>query len=64
MSVELTTSLIVFAAIVISVNNFVLFYAIKNNGVNSKIHSVGMMIFLMSLIEIVAIGIWAYIHLK
>ena len=64
MSVELTTSLIVFAAIVISVNNFVLFYAIKNNGVNSKIHSVGMMIFLMSLIEIVAIGIWAYIHLR
>jgi len=63
-SVELTTSLIVFAAIVISVNNFVLFYAIKNNGVNSKIHSVGMMIFLMSLIEIVAIGIWAYIHLR
>jgi hypothetical protein len=60
---ELTTSLIVFAAIVISVNNFVLFYAIKNNGIHSKIHSVGMMIFLISLIEIVAIGIWGYIHL-
>jgi len=42
---ELTTSLIVFTAIVISVNNFVLFYAIKNNGIHSKIHSVGMMIF-------------------
>ena len=59
-----STSLIVFAAIVISVNNFVLFYAITNNGIHSKIHSVGMMIFLISLIEIVAIGIWAYIHLK
>ena len=61
---QLTTSLIIFAAIVISVNNFVLFYAIKNNGINSRIHSVGMMIFLISLIEIVAIGIWAYIHLR
>jgi hypothetical protein len=61
---ELTTSLIVFASIVIFVNNFVLFYAIKNNGVHSKIHSVGMMIFLISLIEIVAIVIWAYIHLR
>ena len=60
----LTTSLIVFAAIVISVNNFVLFYAIKHNGIHSKIHSVGMMIFLISLIEIVAIGIWSYIHLR
>ena len=59
-----STSLIVFAAIVISVNNFALFYAIKHNGVHSKIHSVGLMIFLISLIEIVAIGIWAYIHLK
>jgi hypothetical protein len=61
---ELKTQLIVFAVIVISVNNFVLFYAIKNNGIHSKIHSVGMMIFLISLIEMVAIGIWAYIHLK
>jgi len=61
---EPTTSLIVFAAIVISVNNFVLFYAIKNNGIHSKIHSLGMMVFLISLIEIVAIGIWAYIHLR
>jgi hypothetical protein len=60
---ELKTQLIVFAVIVISVNNFVLFYAIKNNGIHSKIHSVGMMIFLISLIEIVAIGIWGYIHL-
>jgi len=59
-----TTSLIVFAAIVISVNNFALFYAIKNNGIHSKIHSVGMMVFLFSLIEILAIGIWAYIHLR
>ena len=61
---QLTTSLIVFAIIVISVNNFVLFYAIKNKGIHSKIHSVGMMIFLISLIEIVAIGIWGYIHLR
>ena len=61
---ELTTSLIIFAAIVISVHNFVLFYAIKNNGTHSKVHSVGMMIFLISLIEIVAIVIWAYIHLR
>ena len=60
----LTTSLIIFAAIVISVNNFVLFYAIKNNGIHSKIHSVGLIIFLISLIEMVAIGIWGYIHLK
>jgi hypothetical protein len=42
----------------------VLFYAIKNNGIHSRIHSVGMMIFLISLIEIVAIVIWAYIHLR
>jgi len=56
--------LIVFVAIVMSINNFVLFYAIKNNGIYSKVHSVGMLIFLISLIEIVAIGIYAYIHLK
>jgi hypothetical protein len=60
----LTTSLIVFATIVISVNNLVLFYAIKNDGIHSKIHSVGMMIFLISVIEIVAIGIWSFIHLR
>jgi len=61
---ELGTSLIVFVAIVISVNNFVLYYAIKNKGIHSRIHSVGMMVFLISLIEIVAIGIWTFIHLK
>ncbi len=61
---NLTTSLIVFAAIIISVNNFVLFYVIKNNGIHSRIHSLGMIVFLISLIEIVAIGIWAYIHLR
>jgi hypothetical protein len=61
---ELTTRFIVFVAVIISVNNFVLFYAIKNNGIHSKIHSVGMMIFLISLIEIVAIGIWSFIHLR
>ena len=61
---ELRTSLIVFAAIIISVNNFVLFYAIQNKGIHSRIYSLGMIVFLISLIEIVAIGIWAYIHLK
>jgi hypothetical protein len=33
---ELITRLIVFVAIIISVNNFVLFYAIKNNGIHLK----------------------------
>jgi len=59
-----TTSLIVFTTIVISVNNFVLFYTIKDNGIHSKGHSLGVLMFLISLIEIVAIGIWGYIHLK
>ena len=61
---QLITRLIVFVAIIISVNNFVLFYAIKNNGIHSKIHSLGLLVFLISLIEIVAIGIYAYIHLR
>ena len=61
---EPTVKLIVFVAIIISVNNFVLYYAIKNNGTHSRIHSVGMLILLISLIEIVAIGIYAYIHLR
>ena len=61
---ELTTSLIVFAAIIISVNNFVLYYAIKNKGIHSRIHSLGLLVFLISLIEIVAIGIWGYVHLR
>jgi hypothetical protein len=61
---ELTTRFIVFVAIIISVNNFVLFYAIKNNGIHSRIHSLGMLVFLISLIEIVAIGIGVYIHLR
>jgi hypothetical protein len=56
--------LIVFATIVISINNFVLYYAIKNNEIHSKIHSVGLTVFLISLIEIVAIGIYSYIHLR
>lgn len=60
---NLTTNLIVFVVIVITVNNFVLYYAIRNIGKHSKIKSVGLLIFLISLIEIVAIGIWAYIHL-
>ncbi len=61
---KLTTSLIVFVAIVISVNNAVLYYAIQHKEMHSRIHSVGLMIFLISLIEIVAIGIWGYIHLR
>jgi len=61
---ELTTRLIIFVAIIISVNNFVLFYAIKNNGIHSRVHSLGMLVFLISLIEIVAIGIYIYIHFK
>lgn len=64
MSMELKTSLVVFAVIVISVNNFVLFYAIKDGGIHSKGYSIGLIVFLISLIEIVAIGIWAYIHLR
>ena len=55
--------LVVFAAIVIFVNNFVLYYAIQNKEIHSRIHSVGLMVFLISLIEIVAIGIYGYIHL-
>jgi hypothetical protein len=61
---EITTRLIVFVAIIISVNNFVLYYAIQNNGIHSRIHSVGLLVFLISLIEIVAIGIYGYIHLR
>jgi hypothetical protein len=61
---EITTRLIVFVAIIIFVNNFVLYYAIQNNGMHSRIHSVGLLVFLISLIEIVAIGIYGYIHLR
>ena len=61
---ESTIRLIIFVAIVISVNNFVLYYAIQNNGIHSRIHSVGLLVFLISLIEIVAIGIYGYIHLR
>ncbi len=61
---ELTTRLIIFVAIIISVNNFVLFYAIQNKGIHSRIRSLGMLVFLISLIEIVAIGIWSFIHLR
>ena len=61
---ELITRLVVFVAIIISVNNFVLYYAIQNKGIHSKIQSLGMLVFLISLIEIVAIGIGIYIHLK
>jgi hypothetical protein len=56
--------LVIFATIVISVNNFALYYTIKNDGIHSRIHSVGLIVFLFSLIELVAIGIYAYIHLR
>jgi hypothetical protein len=61
---NLATKLIIFVTIIISVNNFALYWAIQNNGIHSRIHSVGLTIFLFSLIEIVAIGIWAYINLR
>jgi len=61
---EITTRLIVFVAIIIFVNNFVLYYAIQKNEIHSRIHSVGLLVFLISLIEIVAIGIYGYIHLR
>ena len=61
---EPITRLIVFVAIIISVNNSVLYYAIQNKGIHSRIHSVGMLVFLISLIEIVAIGIGIYINLR
>ena len=60
----LITSLIVFVAIIISVNNFVLFLAIQNKWIPSRIHSLGLLVFLISLIEIVAVGIWGFIHLR
>ena len=61
---EHITRFIIFVAIIISVNNFVLFYAIQNKGIHSRIHSVGLQVFLISLIEIIAIGIYIYIHLR
>jgi hypothetical protein len=61
---EITTRLIIFVAIIIFVNNFVLYYAIQNNGIHSRVHSVVLLVFLISLIEIVAIGIYGYIHLR
>jgi hypothetical protein len=61
---EFIVKSIIFVAIIISVNNFVLYYAIRNNGIHSKVHSLGMLVFLISLIEIVAIGIYICTHLK
>jgi hypothetical protein len=61
---NLLRNLIVFVAIVISVNNFALYYAIQNKGKHARIRSIGMLVFLFSLIEIVAIGIWGYINLR
>ena len=42
----------------------IIYYAIQDKGIHSRIHSVGMLVFLISLIEIVAIGISIYIHLR
>jgi hypothetical protein len=61
---KLVINLIVFVTIVIFVNNFVLYYAIQNGKIHSGIRSLGMSVFLISLVEIVAIGIWGFIHLK
>ena len=58
------TNLIVFAAIIIAVNNFVMYYAIQNNSLHSRLHSRGLIIFLLSVVEIVAIGIYSFIHFK
>jgi hypothetical protein len=60
---EPAISLIVFVAIIISVNNFVLYYAITNR-IHSRTYPPGLQVFLISVIEIVAIGIWGYIHLR
>jgi hypothetical protein len=60
---ELITRFIIFVAIIISVNNFVLYYAITNK-IHSRTYSLGLQVFLISLIEIVAIGIYIYIHLR
>jgi membrane protein YdbS with pleckstrin-like domain len=60
---ELTTSLIVFVTIIISVNNFVLYWAMTNR-IHSKTYPLGLQVFLISVVEIVAIGIWGYIHLR
>jgi hypothetical protein len=61
---ELIARLIIFVVIIISVNNFVLYYAIQNKGIHSRIQSLGILVFLISFIEIVAIGISIYIHLR
>jgi len=60
---ELMTRLIVFVVIVISVNNFVLYYAITNK-IHLRTYPLGLQVFLISLIEIVAIVIWGYVHLR
>ena len=60
---ELVTKLIIFVAIIISVNNFLLYWAITNR-IHSRTYPLGLQVFLISLIEIVAIGIWAYIHVR
>ena len=59
----LAPKLIIFVAIIISVNNFVLYWAITNK-IHSRTYSLGLQVFLISVIEIVAIGIWGYIHLR
>ncbi len=56
--------LIIFVTVVLSVNNSVLYYAIHNKKVYARVNSVGVIVFLISLIEIVAIGIYAFIHLR
>lgn len=62
--INIRTNLIVFATIIIAVNNFVMYYAIQNNSIHSRIHSRGLIIFLLSLVEIVAFAIYGFIHFK
>ncbi len=60
---ELIIRLVIFVTIIIAVNNFVLYYAITNR-IHSRTYPLSLQVFLISLIEIVAIGIYAYIHLR
>ena len=59
----LATKFIIFVTIIIAVNNFVLYWAITNK-IHSGKYPLGLQVFLISVVEIVAIGIYSYIHFK
>lgn len=59
----LAAKLVIFVTIIVSVNNFVLYWAMTNK-IHSGKYPLGLQVFLISVVEIVAIGIWSYIHLK